>query len=84
MHFFLKCMCFTRKGMCSSTMNNVPDGTHHITRLVPAQHYTPLPRDQEPASKKTHTSLPLSGLTHMSRDCTSWEAPTGAGDGVIL
>lgn len=27
MHFFLRCMCFTRKGMCLSTMNNASDGT---------------------------------------------------------
>lgn len=40
MHFFLKCMCFTRKGMCSSTMNNVPNGTtlYYLAGISTALH----------------------------------------------
>lgn len=54
MHFFLECMCFTGKGMCSSAMSNAPNGTAlycsagisaalHIHSLMAVE--TPIRRD---------------------------------------
>lgn len=59
MHFFLKCMCFTRKGMCSSAMTNVLTAPHYITWLLSAQHYTAIstwPSALHPP-QDTHQSL---------------------------
>lgn len=60
MHFFLKCMCFTRKGMCSSTMNNVPNGTtlYYLAGISTALHIHSL-MTMSTASARRHTSAPV-------------------------
>lgn len=63
MHFFLECMCFTGKGMCSSAMSNAPDGSalycsagissalhiHSPTATHPAGRHRPCPGWRVPA-----------------------------------
>lgn len=64
MHFFLKCMCFTRKGMCSSAMNNVPNGTtlYYLAGIRAELHIHSLmamsPAPQQDTHQPCHSQVP--------------------------
>lgn len=67
MHFFLKCMCFTRKGMCSSTMNNVPNGTtlYYLAGISTALHIHSFMTMSAAPQEDTHQSCHSQVLMHI-------------------
>lgn len=70
MHFFLKCMCFTRKGMCSSAMNNVPNGTtlYYLAGISTALHTHSLMTMSTAPQEDTHQPCHSQVLMHMCRN----------------
>lgn len=73
MHFLLKSMCCTRKGTCSSTVNNVPNSTplYYWAGISVALHIHSLWPWALPSPKDTHQILSRIGVdAHVYELCS--------------